>query len=196
MVLEAARKAGAQKFIYISSMSIYDKTQLTPPISEEHPVSPNDFYSASKYAGEVWSRLYGESSRLRVAVLRCAGMYGPRRHSGAVGNFIARALANEPLEIERDIGWDLVYVTDIATAVVESLNFLDSRRFGIFNIGSGTETNIQELEKQGRTLRSFLARTLRKRRPFISLWTPQKRDGSYSFIRHLSLSGCDSVLSS
>src|SRR3989338_2225060 len=81
VVLEAARKAGAQKFIYISSMRIYDKTQLTPPISEEHPVSPNDFYSASKYAGEVWSRLYGESSRLRVAVLRCAGIYGPRRHS-------------------------------------------------------------------------------------------------------------------
>ncbi|HBV01200.1 MAG TPA: hypothetical protein DEF00_02260 [Candidatus Taylorbacteria bacterium] len=146
-VLEAARKAKVRKFVYISSMSVYDKNKLTLPVSEEHPVSPNDFYSASKYAGEMWSLLYGETLGLQVAVLRCSGIYGPRRHFGAVNNFVKNALAHKPLTIDRAMGWDLVNVKDVAMAVVQSLNVLGRRTFDVFNIGSGVLTNIEELAR-------------------------------------------------
>lgn len=147
LVLEAARKARVRKFVYISSMSVYDKARLTLPVSEAHPVLPNDFYSATKYAGELWSRLYSEQFGLHVAILRCSGIYGPRRYFGSVYNFITSALARTPLTIERPIGWDLVSVKDVATAVVQSLHVLDRRAFDVFNIGSGVLTNIEDLAK-------------------------------------------------
>ena len=144
-VFEAARKANVLKFIYISSMSVYDKSKPTLSVSETHPVSPNDFYSVSKYAGETWARLYGEYLGMQVTVLRCSGIYGERRHFGSVYNFVTHALAHKPLVIDRDVGWDLVSVKDVAEAVVQSCQMLDRRTFEVLNIGSGVETKIEEL---------------------------------------------------
>ena len=58
---------------------------------------------------------------------------------------MSNALTGKPLEINRNIGWDLVYVKDVADAVVQSFQALDRRTYDIFNIGSGIETNVEEL---------------------------------------------------
>ena len=145
--LNATQKAGVKKFVYISSMSVYGKGQLTLPVSEEHPVRPGDFYSATKHMGEEWCKLYRELFGIHTTVLRCAGIYGPRRDYGAVSNFILNARAGGHLELERNIGWDLVYVKDVATAVVQSFEARDRPSGNMFNIGSGVETNVEELAR-------------------------------------------------
>jgi len=100
-VLNAAHSAGVKKLVYVSSMSVYDKKQLTLPVSENNPVHPSDFYSVTKYLGEEWCKLYGELFAIHTTILRCAGIYGPRREYGAVSAFIEHARVGRPLELER-----------------------------------------------------------------------------------------------
>ena len=44
-VLEAAREAGAKRFVFASSGEVYpENAPLSEPITEDHPLQPNSFY--------------------------------------------------------------------------------------------------------------------------------------------------------
>src|SRR5437868_4683239 len=46
-VLEASRKAGVRRFVYVSSAEVYGRPQ-TSVVSEDHPVAPRSPYGAAK----------------------------------------------------------------------------------------------------------------------------------------------------
>ena len=140
-VLEAARAAGVQRFVYAASSSCYGipdvyPTPETAPIRAEYP------YALTKYVGEQyvlhWGKVYGMS----VISVRLLNVYGPRARTtgtyGAVfGVFLAQKLAGKPLTIVGDGTQtrDFTYVTDAVSALIAAA------RSGIvgdvFNIGSG-----------------------------------------------------------
>jgi UDP-glucose 4-epimerase len=148
-VLEAARAAGAERFVYSASSSCYGIPDVAPTpetaaIRTEYP------YALSKLLGEQmafhWSRVY----RLPVVSLRYFNAYGPRSRTsgiyGAVfGVFLAQKLSGQPFTVVGDGTQtrDFVFVTDVARA---NLLAAQSRSVGeIFNVGTGAPQSVNRL---------------------------------------------------
>jgi len=148
-VLEAARRAKVQRFIYAASSSCYGIPDVYPT-PETAPVRPMYPYALTKNLGEQialhWNQLY----HLPVISLRLFNVYGPRaRTSGtygaAFGVFLAQKLAGKPFTVVGDGTQtrDFTYVTDVADAFVEAAQSDISGE--IFNVGSGGTYSVNEL---------------------------------------------------
>ncbi len=146
-LLEACRQTNIKKFIYSSSMSVYNKKTKQLPISEEGFINPCDFYGLSKWQGEEFARIYAINYKLNVIILRYAGVYGPRKDGGAVAIFIKKALQNKPINIFSNTSWDIVYVKDVVRANILALKKIKKIGSAVINIGSGQEIHIKDLAK-------------------------------------------------
>ena len=147
-VLEAARSAGVEKFVYAASSSCYGLAET--PTNEDHPISPQYPYALSKYQGEQaafhWHQVYG----LPVNSLRIFNAYGTRVRTtgvyGAVfGVFLAQKLNGKPFTVVGDGTQtrDFTYVTDVADAFISAA---ESNHSGeVFNVGSGNHYSVNEL---------------------------------------------------
>lgn len=149
-VLECARAAGVEKFVYAASSSCYGLAAT--PTDEDHPISPQYPYALSKYQGEVsvfhWNAVYGLPAN-SVCIFNA---YGPRVRTtgvyGAVfGVFFKQKLAGKPFTIVGDGSQtrDFIYVTDIARAFLAAAEtpIVGER----FNVGAGNPQSINHLAK-------------------------------------------------
>lgn len=144
--LEAARRQGAQRFIFASSGA--PTGEVVPPIHEElppHPVSP---YGASKLAGEGYCSAYKRTYGIDTVALRFGNVFGPGsiHKNSVVAKFIRRALAGEDIEIYGDGTQtrDFIFIDDLIDAVL-----LATATPGIggetFQIASSRETTVGEM---------------------------------------------------
>lgn len=144
--LELARKLDA-KFVYASSVAVYGEP-MKLPIDESHPTEPSNIYGLSKLMGEKLVKRYAEDYGLETVSLRYFNVYGPRMrsgpYSGVIHKFITALLRGEAVTIFGDGSQtrDFVYVQDVARANAMALL---SKAKGVFNIGTGVETSINEL---------------------------------------------------
>jgi UDP-glucose 4-epimerase len=148
--LEAARRAGANRFVFSSSGGAVYGEQDQFPCDESHPRRPASPYGASKLCGEeyllLWTRLHG----LSTLALRYANVYGPGQdpmgEAGVVAIFAGKMLKGETPTINGDglQTRDYVYVEDVAMANVLGL---ESQVSGALNVGTGLETNVVEIAK-------------------------------------------------
>ncbi len=76
-VLEAAKRAGAKRFVFASSTSVYRSPRYLP-IDEKHPMAPTNAYGQSKAEAERLVRASG----LPYVILRFALVYGPGFEEG------------------------------------------------------------------------------------------------------------------
>lgn len=148
-VLEGARRAGAQRFIYAASSSCYGVPDVYPT-PETAPARPMYPYALTKYVGEQyvlhWSKVYG----LPAVSTRFFNVYGPRsRTSGAYGAvfgvFLAQRLAAKPFTVVGDgtQSRDFTYVTDVVDAMARAAE--SDVRGEVFNVGSGGTYSINRL---------------------------------------------------
>jgi UDP-glucose 4-epimerase len=105
-LLEAARAAGAGRFIYVSSSEVYG-TARRVPMTEDHPTFPMTVYGASKLAGECYTRAFYETYGYPTVVVRPFNAFGPRcHHEGDCGEviprFLLRCLAGRPMIVFGD----------------------------------------------------------------------------------------------
>jgi dihydroflavonol-4-reductase len=75
-VLDAAVKAGVQRFIHCSTIGVHGDI-ANPPGTEETPYRPGDSYQESKVAGEWIVRDYMAKGSLPIVIFRPGGVYGP-----------------------------------------------------------------------------------------------------------------------
>ena len=147
-VLECARQAGVQKFVYAASSSCYGLASV--PTAEDHPIAPQYPYALSKYQGEQAAFHWHQVYRLPVNSICIFNAYGPRvRTTGAYGAvfgvFFRQKLAGKPYTVVGDGTQrrDFVYVTDIAQA------FLAAARTPVsgerFNVGAGNPQPVNKL---------------------------------------------------
>ncbi len=147
-LLEAARHAGVEKFVYAASSSCYGLAET--PTTEHAPIRPEYPYALSKYMGEEsvlhWGRVY----KLPVTSIRIFNAYGPRsRTSGAYGAvfgvFLAQKLAGKPFTVVGDGTQrrDFLYVTDLARAFY--LAAKSERVNEIYNAGGGDPQPVNRL---------------------------------------------------
>lgn len=147
-VLEAARAAGVEKFVYASSSSCYGLAAT--PTREDHPIDPMYPYALSKYQGEQaafhWHKVYG----LPVNAICIFNAYGPRVRTtgvyGAVfGVFFRQKLAGKPYTVVGDGSQarDFIYVRDVAEAFYAAADTAISG--GRFNVGADSPQSINRL---------------------------------------------------
>jgi len=147
-VLEAARQAGASRFIYISSGGAMYGNPEYLPMDEEHPSNPVSPYALSKHTGERYVRLYGAEYGLRWTSLRYANVYGPRQDPFGEAGVIAVFCQNLLDGVAPEIHWDgeqsrdFVYAGDCARANVRALEGGDGQAY---NVGTGVGTSINTL---------------------------------------------------
>ena len=147
-MLECARAAKAEKFVYAASSSCYGLADV--PTREDHKIAPQYPYALSKYQGEQaafhWHQVYG----LPVNSVRIFNAYGTRsRTSGAYGAvfgvFLRQKLAGKPYTVVGDGTQrrDFLYVTDVAKAFLAAAETKLVGRF--WNLGAGNPQSVNRL---------------------------------------------------
>ncbi|WP_193171963.1 GDP-mannose 4,6-dehydratase [Nisaea nitritireducens] len=147
-VLECARAANVEKFVYAASSSCYGLAD-TPTI-ESHPARPEYPYALSKYQGEQavmhWHQVYG----LPANSVRIFNAYGTRvRTTGAYGAvfgvFLRQKLAGKPFTVVGDGTQrrDFIYASDLARAFHAAA--LTEASGEIYNAGGGNPQSINRL---------------------------------------------------
>jgi UDP-glucose 4-epimerase len=150
-VLECARIHNIDKFIFSSTSAVYGNTMFNPNY-ETNQVQCLNTYSISKYSGEQLCKMYYELYGLKTVIFRYFNVYGEGQHKtgqyAPVMSIFKRQKDNkEPLTVIEP-GYqtrDFVHVSDVVYA-----NILASQKdidvYGeVFNIGTGTRTEIQEI---------------------------------------------------
>ena len=147
-LLEIGRKNGLRKVIFSSTGgAIYGEPDYVPQ-DEAHVNRPESPYGITKLVSEHYLRFYGRTYALEWVALRYANVYGPRQNAhgeaGVVAIFTQKMLKNEMCFINGDglQTRDFVYVKDVVDANMRALNYPGS---GIFNVGTGIETNLVTL---------------------------------------------------
>ena len=82
-VVQAARELGVEKVIQTSTSEVYGTARFVP-ITEEHPLSGQSPYSASKIGADQIALSFYKSFETPVAVIRPFNTYGPRQSMRAV----------------------------------------------------------------------------------------------------------------
>lgn len=148
-VLEACVANGVKRLVYSSSASVYGDA-ITEPMTEDHPFNNENFYGATKIAGEAMARAYFHRYNLPLVGLRYMNVYGPRQdYRGAYIAVIMKMLDSidrgEPLKVFGDgsQAYDFVYVGDCAAANVFAMKSDAVDAF--YNVGTGIRTTIKEL---------------------------------------------------
>jgi UDP-glucose 4-epimerase len=142
-VFEAARDVGVQKVVYSSASSVYGDTDETT--DESHPLNTRTMYGATKLAGELYLRAFGDAYELPYVTLRYMNVYGPRQEGGLVMSVTRRLLAGDAPTIQGDgsQSFDFVHVRDVAAANVHAME--SDVTDDAFNVGSGGEASVREI---------------------------------------------------
>jgi UDP-glucose 4-epimerase len=148
-LIECAKEFGVKRFVYISTGgAVYGEPERLP-VEETDSINPICQYGASKHTVEHYLFMYFVNYGLKYTVLRYPNVFGPRQdphgEAGVVAIFTGQMLANQPVMINGDGGQtrDFVYVGDCARANVLAVTV--DHQPGIYNIGWGRPTSINEI---------------------------------------------------
>jgi nucleoside-diphosphate-sugar epimerase len=152
-LLELARNAGVDRFLYVSSGSSYGTAGSDDQtLNEATPTVPSNLYSITKYASELITRRYGELYDLSTASVRLSTPYGPMErvtgHRAIMSvpyQWTRQALRGEAVEIhDPNEGRDFTYVTDIARGIRTILDAPDLPH-GLYNLTSGVWITFRQI---------------------------------------------------
>jgi UDP-glucose 4-epimerase len=153
--LEAARRAGVERFVFTSTGgAIYgegDAPDRELPFAEDDRCEPFAPYGQSKLAGEGYVDFYRRARELPGISLRLGNVYGPRQdprlEAGVVAIFcgLARDGGKPTVYGDGRQTRDYIYVGDVVEALLAALE-RDSA--GPLNVGTGVETSVLELAER------------------------------------------------
>lgn len=149
-VLEAARRVGARKVLFASSVAIYG-LPVRLPVDGAAVTDPRSPYAASKVSGECYLRAYAALHGIDTATLVLSNVYGPRQtphgEAGVVAIFADALLRGRPTRVFGMGGQtrDYVYVGDVVEAFARAcaVQGPDVR----INVGTGVQTTDLELHR-------------------------------------------------
>ena len=147
-VLQAARSCGVQRVVHTSTSEVYG-TAAFVPITEDHPLSGQSPYSASKIGADQIAFSFYSSFDTPVMILRPFNTYGPRQSARAVIPTVITQIANGRRRIRLGAVTptrDFSFVADTAAGFVAALRA--TQVVGdVINIGSGFEISIGDTAK-------------------------------------------------
>ncbi len=158
-VIDAAYRAGVEKFVFLGSSCIYPK-MAPQPIKEDYLLTgalepTNEWYAVAKIAGLKMCQAYRRQYGFNAISLMPTNLYGPGDNFDLQNSHVLPALIRRFHEAKvRGDGalsvWgtgtprrEFLHVDDLADAVVYLLETYDGE--GIVNIGWGEDVTIKEL---------------------------------------------------
>ncbi len=152
-LLELARAARVQRFVYVSSAAAYGAA-ATPDqtFNEDDAPRPDFLYGITKYTSELLTRRYGELHQLSTASVRLSTPYGPMEritgHRGVMSvlyQWTGEALRGETISLTYpDAGRDYTYAADIADGVRTVLDAPDLPH-DLYNLTAGRWITYSEI---------------------------------------------------
>ncbi len=150
-LLDACNRYGCKRIIFSSTGgALYGETEQLPT-PETHPTFPESPYGIAKRTVEYYLQFYARVHKFSVCVLRYGNVYGPRQalkgEAGVVAVFTKKILKGEQCTIFGDGKQtrDYVFVRDVVDA---NLVALHKKLVGTYNVGTSTETSVNELYTQ------------------------------------------------
>ena len=158
-------KAKGATLLLASSSEVYGDPDVNPqPESywgRVNPVGPRSVYDEAKRYAEAISMAYHHAHHLEVRIARIFNTYGPRMRLNdgrALPNFMAQALAGEPLTVYGDGSHtrSFCYVSDMVEGVYRLLTYQPNKPNElnqpneplIFNLGNPDEVTILQLARE------------------------------------------------
>ncbi len=147
-LFEAMRADGVKKIVFASSGGATYGEPLYAPQDEKHPTRPVSPYGCAKLAIDQYLFFYKTVYGMKSVSLRYGNVYGPRQRkdgeAGVVAIFGGAMLEGQTPRINGDGRQtrDYVCVHDVVRA-----NMAASERDleGVYNVGTGVETSVNEL---------------------------------------------------
>src|SRR5712671_5822732 len=146
-LLEGARASGVERFIFVSSSSVYGAAKKVPFSEEEHLTQTLSPYAATKIAGEFLCSTYSHLYKMRIVALRYFTVYGARQRPDlAIHQFTRKIHAGEPIDQFGDgtTRRDYTYIDDIIQGTMAALNY-DGPLFDLFNLGESETIQLKDL---------------------------------------------------
>lgn len=120
VLLDAAREAGVNKFVHVSTDEVYGSLGPTGYFTEETPIQPSSPYSASKAASDLLVGSYVHTFHFPAVITRCSNNYGPYQFpEKLIPLFITNLMRDESVPVYGD-GQnvrDWIHVRDHAAGV-------------------------------------------------------------------------------
>jgi GDP-L-fucose synthase len=159
-VIESARRNGVEKLVSFLSTCVFpDNVQYPLTESKIHlgePHSSNYPYAYAKRMADIQIRAYREQYGFNTTVLLPANLYGPYDNfhlenshviPALIRKFIAAKESNSPTVEVWGTGVatrEFLYVGDTVKAIIDAMACNET---GPFNLGTGVETSIKELNE-------------------------------------------------
>jgi UDP-glucose 4-epimerase len=147
-LLKLCHKYKVKKIVFSSSGGAIYGDQKTYPADETQSTEPQSPYGITKLTVEKYLQFHFWTHGIPFVALRYANVYGPRQNAlgeaGVVAIFTKKLLSGEVPTINGDGKQtrDYVYVDDVVHCNVEALK---SDVQGIFNVGTGIETDVSTI---------------------------------------------------
>jgi UDP-glucose 4-epimerase len=145
-VADAARRAGARRFVFVSSIKAACETSDGRPISHVDTPRPSDPYGISKLDAEHALLEFGREFGMEIVIVRPPLVYGPnvRANFLQLMNAIAKGI---PLPLGAVTARrSLVFVENLADALVHCA--IDPRAAGeTFHVSDGHDLSVPELAR-------------------------------------------------
>jgi nucleoside-diphosphate-sugar epimerase len=138
----AARDAGVERFLHVSSGGVYGDGHTAAPHRETDTPNPGNAYERSKLAGEIAVQSALDGSSVRLVILRPAGIYGPSREA-------TRAFFDEVrhrrlwLHSSPNVIVHPTYVSDVVQASIKTLR-LDRWTEPVINVAGERPLRFQD----------------------------------------------------
>ncbi|HRX83804.1 MAG TPA: GDP-mannose 4,6-dehydratase [Phycisphaerae bacterium] len=146
VMLEAARQAGIQRFVFASSSSVYGNNPKVPFAETDRVDDPISPYAATKKAGELLCHTYAHLFAMNITCLRFFTVYGPRQRPDlAIHKFARLMRAGQPIPVFGDgsTSRDYTYVADTVDGVLRALDRCS--RYHIYNLGESEPVTLSDL---------------------------------------------------
>src|SRR5438477_7347579 len=146
-LLDAARTAGIERFIFASSSSVYGICKNTPFSENFHLTQTISPYAATKIASEFLCSTFSHLYQMRAVALRFFTVYGARQRPDlAIHQFTRRIHAGLPIDQFGDgtTRRDYTYIDDIIDGTVVALKY-EGPMFDVFNLGESQTIQLKDL---------------------------------------------------
>src|SRR5499427_4210768 len=146
-LLDAARTAEIERFIFASSSSVYGICRNVPFSEDFHLTQTISPYAATKVAGEFLCSTFSHLYQMRVVALRYFTVYGPRQRPDlAIHQFSRRIYAGQTIDQFGDGSTrrDYTYIDDIIQGTIAALAY-DGPLYDVFNLGESQTIQLKDL---------------------------------------------------
>lgn len=146
-LLDAARVADVERFVFASSSSVYGISKAVPFSEDLHLTQTISPYAASKIAAEFLCSTFSHLYQMRIMALRFFTVYGPRQRPDlAIHQFVRRISNGIPIDQFGDgtSRRDYTHIGDIIQGTIAALGY-NGTMFDIFNLGESETVQLKEL---------------------------------------------------